>query len=227
MASISNRTGSGLAQYAEQRTDETPADISRDLGEMFLHAEQSGLKLAIIIRTVTLVLLGAWLVGTRAQDPIRALGYAVVLTIFAALGLIHYVMIGTRFDQRWVKYVFVTLDIAIVSALVATRPLYATAIDLPAVTTFRAPIFTFYFVILGLAALSFFPGLVLGPVSPVHWAGSAPSSIGEAPCREFSTGATSRRIRPPSKSWRSCSTPNSVGSAAASRRRSRSSSSRS
>ena len=93
------------------------------LGEMFLHAEQSGIKLAIIIRTVTLVLLGAWLVGTRAQDPIRALGYAVVLTIFAALGLIHYVMIGTRFDQRWVKYVFVTLDIAIVSALVATRPL--------------------------------------------------------------------------------------------------------
>ena len=174
MASISNRTGSGLAQYAEQRTDETPADISRDLGEMFLHAEQSGLKLAIIIRTVTLVLLGAWLVGTRAQDPIRALGYAVVLTIFAALGLIHYVMIGTRFDQRWVKYVFVTLDIAIVSALVATRPLYATAIDLPAVTTFRAPIFTFYFVILGLAALSFFPGLVLwtGIAGALGWLGA-------------------------------------------------------
>jgi hypothetical protein len=34
--------------------------ISRDVAEMFLRAEQSGLKLAIKGRTVTLVLLGAW-----------------------------------------------------------------------------------------------------------------------------------------------------------------------
>ena len=70
---------------------------------MFLHAEQRGLKLAIVARIVMLVLLGAWLVGTRAGDPMRAAGYAILVAIFAALGLVHYVLIGTRFDRAWVK----------------------------------------------------------------------------------------------------------------------------
>ena len=106
---------------------------------------------------LALVLLGVWLVGTRARDPTRALEYVLVLSVFAALGLAHYALIGTRFDKRWVKYVFITLDIAIVSALVATQPLYESAADLPPVMMFRAPVFPFYFVILGVAAFSFSP----------------------------------------------------------------------
>ncbi len=47
------------------------------------------------------------------------------------------------------------------SALIATQPLYDTAADLPSVMMFRAPLFPFYFVILGVAAFSFSPGLVL------------------------------------------------------------------
>ena len=137
------------------------ADVSRDVAEMFRRAEQSGLKLAIIGRTVALVLLGAWLIATRADDPVRARGYAEVIAIFVALGLAHYALIATRFDRRWVKYAFVTLDIAIISGLVATQPLFPTAADLPSVTIFHAPIFPFYFVILGVAAFSFSPGLVL------------------------------------------------------------------
>jgi len=128
---------------------------------MFQRAEQSGLKLAIIGRTVALVLLGFWLVGTRARDPGRALDYLLLLSAFAGLGLAQYFLIGTRLDRRWLKYVFITLDIAIVSVLVATQPLYETAADLPAVMTFRAPVFPFYFVILGIAAFSFSPGMVL------------------------------------------------------------------
>jgi len=128
---------------------------------MFLRAEQSGLRLAIIGRTVALVLLGAWLVGTRARDPSHALDYLLLLSFFAALGLAHYALIGTRFDKRWVKYVFITLDIAILSALVATQPLFETAAGLPPVMMFRAPVFPFYFVILGVAAFSFSPGMVL------------------------------------------------------------------
>jgi adenylate cyclase len=68
---------------------------------------------------------------------------------------------ASRIDKRWVKYVFITLDIAIVSVLVATQPLFETAADLPPVMTFRAPVFPFYFVILGVAAFSFSPGMVL------------------------------------------------------------------
>ncbi|MBK8742624.1 MAG: adenylate/guanylate cyclase domain-containing protein [Betaproteobacteria bacterium] len=147
------------------------ADLSRDVADMFLRAEQSGLKLAIKGRTVTLVLLGAWLVITRADDVVRALGYAAVMATFVVLGLVHYSLIATRFDQRWVKYAFVTLDIAIVSALVATQPLFPTAADLPSVTIFRAPLFEFYFVILGVAVFSFSPGLVLwtGVAGALGW----------------------------------------------------------
>jgi len=128
---------------------------------MFLRAEQTGLRLAIIGRTVALVLLGAWLVGTRARDPTRALDYLLLLSVFAVLGLAQYWLIGTRFDKRWLKYVFITVDIAILSALVATQPLFETAADLPPVMMFRAPVFPFYFVILGVAAFSFSPGMVL------------------------------------------------------------------
>jgi adenylate cyclase len=147
------------------------AGLSSDAGEMFLRAEQAGLKLASIGRIAALALMGFWLIGTRADDPTRALGYIVVLSLFAGLGLAHYALIGTRFDRRWVKYVFITLDIAIVSALVATQPLYQSAADLPAVMTFRAPVFPFYFVILGVAAFSFSPAMVMwtGIAGAIGW----------------------------------------------------------
>jgi len=149
----------------------SPVDVSRDVAQMFLRAEQSGLRLAIIGRTVAVVLLGAWLVGTRARDPQRALEYALLMSVFLALGLAHYWLIGTRFDKSWVKYSFITIDIAIVSVLVATQPLFETAADLPPVMMFRAPVFPFYFVILGVAALSFSPGMVLwtGVAGALGW----------------------------------------------------------
>jgi len=159
------------------------ASVSSDLGGLFLHAEQSGLRLAIIGRVVTLVLLGVWFVGTRAEDPQSAIGYAVLLTMFAVLGMIHYALIGTRFDRRWVKYAFVTVDVAIVSIVIATQPLYATASDLPAVTTFRAPTFVFYFVILGITALAFSPGMVVwtGIVGALGWLAAFEYSAAKVP----------------------------------------------
>lgn len=152
----------------------TPADISRDVENTFLRAEQSGLKLAIIGRTIALILLGIWILGSRASDPERFFNYLAVLSVLAALGLVHYSLIATRFDQPWIKYVFVTLDIGIVSALVATQPLYPGTAELPAVFIFRAPIFPFYFIILGVAALSFSPGLVswAGIVGALGWLGA-------------------------------------------------------
>ena len=128
---------------------------------MFLRAEQAGLKLAIIGRTAALVLLGVWLAGSRAKDPSRVLDYLLLLSVFAALGLVHYKLIATRFDKSWAKYVFITVDIAIVSALVATQPLYESAASLPPVMMFRAAVFPFYFIILGVAAFSFSPRMVL------------------------------------------------------------------
>lgn len=138
---------------------------------MFLRAEQTGLRLAIIGRIAALALMGVWLISTRADDPTRMVGYILVLSLFAALGLAHYALIGTRFDRHWVKYVFITLDVAILSTLVATQPLYQSAAGLPAVMTFRAPVFPFYFVILGVAAFSFSPAMVMwtGIAGAIGW----------------------------------------------------------
>ena len=158
----------------------TTADVSRDAAETFLRAEQSGLRLAIIGRTVALVLLGIWLVWSRARDPERALDYLLLLSIFAALGLAHYAVIGKRFDRRWVKYVFITLDIVIVSVVVATQPLFPSTPELPQVMVFRGPIFPFYFIILGIAAFSFSPGMVLwtGIAGAIGWLGAFLHSAG-------------------------------------------------
>jgi len=126
------------------------------------------------------LLLGVWLVGSRARDPERALDYLLLLSVLALLGLVHYALVGTRFDRRWLKYAFVTLDIAIVSVLVATQPLFPTTPDLPAVMMFRAPVFPFYFVIVGIAAFSFSPGMVLwtGTAGAIGWLGAFLHSAG-------------------------------------------------
>jgi adenylate cyclase len=147
------------------------AAVPRDISETLLRAEQSGLKLAITGRVAALVLMGIWLIVSRADDPTRALGYVLVLSIFAVLGLAHYALIGTRLDRPWVKYIFITLDVAIVSGLVATQPLYQSAVGLPSVMMFRAPIFPFYFVILGVAAFSFSPAMVMwtGIAGAIGW----------------------------------------------------------
>jgi class 3 adenylate cyclase len=152
----------------------TLADDAPDVQETLQRAEETGLKLAITARTAALVLLGVWLVGSRADDSVRMFNCLSALLLFAVLGLVHYTLIGTRFDRPWIKYLFVTLDIAIVSALVATQPMYRSAAALPAVFIFRLPIFPFYFVILGVAALSFSPGLVLwaGIAGALGWLGA-------------------------------------------------------
>lgn len=147
---------------------------------MFERAEQAGLKLAIIGRTVALVLLAIWLVSTRAKDAERALDYLLLMSVFITLGLAQYALIGTRFNKRWVKYAFVTLDIVVVSVAIATQPLYPSAPDLPLVMNYRSPVFPFYFVILGVAAFSFSPGLVLwtGVAGGMGWIGAFLHSAG-------------------------------------------------
>lgn len=142
--------------------------------DVFLRAEQSGLRLASIGRIAALALLGVWLISTRADDPARAVGYILLLSLFALLGLAHYALIGTRFDRRWVKYLFITLDIVVVSAIVATQPLFPSAPDLPPVMTFRGSVFPFYFVILGMAAFSFSPAMVMwtGIAGALGWLGA-------------------------------------------------------
>ncbi|WP_417260450.1 MULTISPECIES: adenylate/guanylate cyclase domain-containing protein [Alphaproteobacteria] len=157
-----------ISEYLDQKVN---IQVSQDAEETLLRSEHSGQRLAIMGRTVVLFLLGVWLVATRAEDATRAYGYFMVITVFLALGLAHYFLIGSAYDRRWVKYVFVTIDIALMSILIATQPLFYTAPDLPQTLTLQNPYFPYYFVILGVTAFSFSPFLVIwtGLAGAIGW----------------------------------------------------------
>ena len=152
--------------------------IKIDLEQTFYGVEQSGLKLAIKGRLIALVLVGLWLVSTR--PPERATGIVIALSGLAALGILHHLVIGSTWDRKWVKYAFLSTDIALLSVAVAILP-PAPAFDLPQVFMFRLDVYPYYYIILGVAAFSFSPGLVLwsglfgagGWLSAFAWARSS------------------------------------------------------
>lgn len=154
------------------------------IAETFLETERAGLRIAIKGRVVALVLLGIFLVLSRMADPGHAVELGLGIAGFAGLGLIHFALIGSRYDRTWLKYVFVTFDIAVLSLLMATQPLFDT-VDVPQAMSFRGPIFPLYFLILGVAAFSFSPGLVIwsGVVGVAGWLGAFAWAVRDMPER--------------------------------------------
>ena len=136
--------------------------------EMFYAAEQAGLKLAIKGRIVTVVLVTLLMALTR--DAERAPDFILAGLSFTALGLLHYRIIGSVFDRPWVKYVFITIDIALLSAAVAFMPAEPLS-NVPQIMIFRFQILPFFFLVLAIAAFSFSPGLVFwsGLVGSAGW----------------------------------------------------------
>lgn len=149
----------------------TDGHVQSDSDATFYAAEQAGLKLAIKGRIVALVMIGIWLVASRGQD--RAAEFILAVMLFSGLGLLHFLMIGSAFDRRWVKYVFLAVDIVLLSTAVAVMPPYP-EVDLPQIFMFRFNNFTYYFLILGVAAFSFSPGLVVwsGVLGAAGWLGA-------------------------------------------------------
>jgi class 3 adenylate cyclase len=93
------------------------------------------------------------------RDAERAPDFILGGLLFVALGLLHFRVIGSSFDRPWVKYVFVTIDVLLLTVAVAFLP-PAPETELPQAMIFRFQVFPFYFLILAVAAFSFSPGLV-------------------------------------------------------------------
>lgn len=150
----------------------------------FAEAERNGLKIAVKGRLVALLLLGIFFIVSRAPDPARAGAYIAALAAFAALGVLHHALIGSRFDRPWIKYAFVTLDFAVLSALVATQPVFP-SVEVPQAVMFRISVFPLYFVVLAVTAFSFSPGLVLwsGVSGVCGWLGAFAWAIRDMPVR--------------------------------------------
>lgn len=128
------------------------------IGDTFTAAERAGLKLAIKGRLLTILVVGVWLVLSRGVDrmPDIAAGVAVLM----ALGLLHFRVIGSPWDRKWVKYAFLTIDFALLSWAVATLP-PEPGVALSQIFMFKFDIFYYYYLVLAVATFSFSPGLVL------------------------------------------------------------------
>ena len=132
----------------------------------FKRAEEGGLRLAVKGKILAIMLMAIYLAATRGVEaaPSFLLGGG----IFAVIGIIHYRIIGSPFDKPWVKYAFLTIDIALLSVLIAIGPTDQNY-DLPKTMIFRFNTFPYYFAFIAIAGFSFSPGLML-------WAGIAGSA---------------------------------------------------
>ena len=162
----------------------------------FLEAVQSGLRLAIRVRLGAILLLGSLMVITRIGNLELALSYLAAVLGFALLGVIHYLLIGSRYDRPWIKYIFVTIDFAVLSILIATQPLFDN-FDVPQAMMFRNTVFPFYFVILGLAAFGLSPKLVVwaGLAGVIGWMSAFFYAIRDMPIRFEWTDITANPTR--------------------------------
>ncbi|MEM7408334.1 MAG: adenylate/guanylate cyclase domain-containing protein [Pseudomonadota bacterium] len=145
----------------------------------FRRAEEQGLKIALRGKIVAVALLVSYLAVTRG--PASAPVFLMAGALFIVFGMLHYWIIGTSRDRPWVKYVFITIDIALLSVFVALGPADLNH-ELPKAMTFRFGGFHYYYVIVAIAGFSFSPGLMLwaGVAGSIGWVGAFYYVLGNA-----------------------------------------------
>jgi adenylate cyclase len=131
------------------------------LDDAFGRAERDGLRIALHARFAALAVLAFWVMATHKGGGSLFYGLSAV-ALFAASG-IAYSWLGERSRQRnrsRVAYAFVGLDALLLSVLVVI-PNPFDPLGLPPPMLLRGEGFLYFFVLLGLVALSYSPGLVL------------------------------------------------------------------
>lgn len=147
-----------------------PAAGDAELESAFRNAELTGMKLALKGRALALVVLAVWFASTRAADLERTLTFLTLFSGFFAIGLLYHMVIGSRLDRPWLKFVMISIDVLALSAIAATQPIFET-IDVPQSMSYRNNGFPFFFIFLGIAAFTFSARLVLwtGMIGAVSW----------------------------------------------------------
>lgn len=133
-----------------------------DLRAAFLAAEHEGIKLALKGRFVAIGAFALWYGLTRTGRELEVLVVAGALVV---LGVVHFMLAGSRHDRPWIKYLFITVDVILLTIAITLTP-EIERLGLPHSIIFRFDLFPFYFLVLVVAAFSFSPGMVL-------WAGFA------------------------------------------------------
>jgi len=134
-------------------------------------AERRGLQLAILCRTVGFAVAGVfYVVSLYLSNGAPALEGVLLLLALTGLGVAHFIIIGTRFDRPWLKFVTAAVDVLVICALVATLPL-SLGSDIPQIHAYRSFNVHLLFPFVALAALSLSPRLVMwtGMVAALGW----------------------------------------------------------
>ncbi len=134
-------------------------------------AERRGLQLAIICRTIAFALAGVYYVAALMLSNFTpTLGGIGLLAVLTLVGVLHFAVIGTRWDTPWLKFVMCAFDILTVCGLVVLLPLGIKG-DAPQTYIYAIISANMLMPFVALAALSLSPSLVLfaGAVAAGGW----------------------------------------------------------
>ncbi len=144
--------GQGVSGFGSRYCidDESEGDLAR--------AERAGMRLALWGRTVAILVFGAGALLT-APYPTSAIGAGAAL-LFLLPGLWHLWGLHRGEERRWQRLVFLTLDVAVLSAAVALIPPDLGG-DVPQIANYQNLGVGYIFVYLAIAALALSPFLVI------------------------------------------------------------------
>ena len=129
--------------------------------ERFRLAQNRGLRLAVLCRTIAGLVACIWYFAAIAATNQEARIWTVsALFLFIAVGIAHLSVIGTRYDRWWMKYLLYTIDVFTMCALFVLIPV-SRADDVPQIIAFRAYGIYYFFPVIALAVLSLSWQLVL------------------------------------------------------------------
>jgi adenylate cyclase len=136
---------------------------STQLEAAFAKEEQRSLKLLMYVRLAASTAIIIFLLSRFPNAG--GLYWAALTVVFGAFGCLQFLAGRSRYHAAWHKYLFVALDLALVSFIILyTNPVLDEGF--PIAEQFRFPNFDFLYVVVALMALSYAPGAVA-------WAGLA------------------------------------------------------
>ena len=130
-------------------------------GERLRQAANQGLRLAMLGRSIALAIAAFWPLIFSTQ----AILVSTLMLLSALAGLGYRRIVGSEYDHPLYRYLIFTIDILMVGAIFALLPLSLSE-DVPQHFAFRAYGIHYFLPILGAAALSLSPWLIL-------WCGGA------------------------------------------------------
>lgn len=116
--------------------------------------ERQGLKLAVLCRTLVVGVAAGWytLAPLALGDMPNLIAMASMLAFFI-VGVLFYLIIGTRWDRPILKYAFFSADMLGAFALISTLPLNETG-EVPQILVFRAYGIYYLFPLVALSTLA-------------------------------------------------------------------------